>query len=33
MRGRISKEDYQVAMAWMKGNIDLLWQEWNRLNG
>lgn len=33
MRGRIGKQDYQLAMAWIQDNIEYLWQEWNRLNG
>lgn len=32
MNGRIDKGEYELAMTWVRGNIELLWQEWNRLN-
>ena len=33
MRGDVAKQDYELAMDWIRANIDFLRAEWNRLNG
>lgn len=33
MRGTIRRQQYEVAMRWVAGNIALLRDAWERLNG
>ena len=33
IKGRIRTQDYEVAMRWVRGNIDFVRSEWDRLNG
>lgn len=33
MKGDMGKQEYEVAMAWIRDNIDFLRAEWERLNG
>jgi len=33
IRGRIAKQEYEVAMKWVRSNIEFLRAEWDRLNG
>jgi hypothetical protein len=33
MRGLVGKQEYEVAMDWVRSNIDFLRSEWERLNG
>ena len=33
MKGNVSKHEYEVAMTWIRSNIDFLRAEWDRLNG
>ena len=33
IQGKIRKHDYELAMAWIRGNIGFLRSEWDRLNG
>jgi hypothetical protein len=33
IRGEITSRDFTVALDWARENLDLLWAEWNRLNG
>jgi hypothetical protein len=33
MKGHVRKRDYEVAMLWARGNVDLLWRRWDELNG
>jgi hypothetical protein len=33
MKGDMGKQEYEVAMAWIRDNIDFMRAEWERLNG
>jgi hypothetical protein len=33
LRGKLRRQDYEVAMSWIRSNIDFLRLEWERLNG
>jgi hypothetical protein len=33
IRGGVSKRDFELAIAWVRKNMDLMYAEWDRLNG
>ena len=33
LRGDVSRHDYELAMGWIRANIEYLRSEWDRLNG
>jgi len=33
LRGSVGKQEYEVAMDWIRSNIEFLRAEWERLNG
>ena len=33
LRGQVGRHEYELAMLWIRDNIDFLRSEWDRLNG